>query len=120
MLTFIRYIGNEDTDVVYPESLVVNRDWVIKNLQWLQVHNPYYKDVVITEDNFVWINGVEEASIATDGTKVNMKDNAKALVVEDEEEIIPKAHCTQQESDDNDLLLLMMHPDKKPGIPCGK
>ena len=66
------------------------------------------------------MNEAEEASIATDGTNVNMKQNEKALVVEDKEEHISKAYCTQQEPDDNDILLSMMHPDKKSGIPCGR
>jgi hypothetical protein len=51
MVVFIRHIGNKDTSAVYPKSLRVNRKNVIEALLWLKMHNRFYTDVSIREDN---------------------------------------------------------------------
>jgi hypothetical protein len=65
VVVLIRYIGNKDTSAVYPKSLCVNKQNVLKALLWLKKHNPHYADITINELNLDWINGKNEANIGT-------------------------------------------------------
>ena len=49
VVTFMRNIGNKDTDNVFPTSLRVNHHKVVKALKWLQKHNPFYRNITIKE-----------------------------------------------------------------------
>ena len=51
VFVFIHYIGNKDTSAVYPKSLCVNKQNVLKALLWLKKHNPHYADITINELN---------------------------------------------------------------------
>ena len=50
----------------------VNRQRVINALEWLVKHNPFYKDVRITNKNFDWMQGQTEANIARTGVNLTM------------------------------------------------
>jgi hypothetical protein len=65
VVLFIGYIGNKDTSAVYPKSLRVNKQNVLKSLLWLKKHNPHYADVTINELNLDWMNGKNEANNGT-------------------------------------------------------
>jgi hypothetical protein len=68
LIVFICYIGNKDTSDVYPKSLRVNKQNVLKALLWLKKHNPHYADITINELNLHWMNGKNEANIGTQAT----------------------------------------------------
>jgi hypothetical protein len=51
IVVFIRYIGIKDTSAVYPKSLHVNKQYVLKTLLWLKKHNAHYADITINESN---------------------------------------------------------------------
>jgi hypothetical protein len=56
VVVFIRYIGNKDTSAIYPKSLHVNKQNVLKALLRLKKHNPHYADITINESNSDWMN----------------------------------------------------------------
>jgi hypothetical protein len=68
------YIGNKDTSAVYPKSLHVNKQNVLKALLWLKKHNPHYADITINELNLDWMNGKNEANIGTQASILKTKD----------------------------------------------
>jgi hypothetical protein len=51
VVVFIHYIGNKDTNAVYPKSLQVNKQNVLEALLWLKKHNPHYADRTSSESN---------------------------------------------------------------------
>ena len=67
LLTFIRNIGNKDTDSVFPISLRVNCLKVLNTVKWLKKRNPFYRNIQIKEENLDWINGLDEVNMGTNG-----------------------------------------------------
>jgi hypothetical protein len=57
VVVFICYIGNKDTNAVYPKSLCVNKQNVLEALLWLKKHNSHYANITINESNLDWMNG---------------------------------------------------------------
>ena len=92
LLTFVRNIGNKDTDAVFPISLRVNRVKVLTALHWLKKHNPFYRNINIREENLDWMNGADEVNMGTNGVVLNMKENPKSRLQETEDEHVSNVH----------------------------
>ena len=92
LVTFVRNIGNADTDSIFPTSLTVNRKRVINALKWLQKHSSFYKNIKITEKNLHWMDGKEELNMGRDGIVLNMKESLRSRMKESEEEHVSNAH----------------------------
>jgi hypothetical protein len=74
VVVFIRYIGNKDTSAVYPKSLRVNKQNILKALLWLKKHNAHYADITTNESNLDWMNGQNEANIGAQASILKTKD----------------------------------------------
>ena len=101
LLTFVRNIGNKDTDNVFPTFLRVNRHNVVNALKWLQKHNPFYRNIRINEGNLDWMNGAEEVNMGSDGVVLNMKESARSKMEETEDKHVSNVHSTKQDGDDD-------------------
>ena len=120
LLTFVRNIGNKDTDNVFPTSLRVNRHKVIKALEWLQKHNPFYRNIKIKKENFDWMNDAEEVNMGSDGVVLNMKENARSKMKETEDEHISNVHSTKPVVDDDTLPMRTVHANQAIKVPSGR
>ena len=120
LLTFVRNIGNKDTDNVFPTSLRVNRNKVVNALKWLQKHNPFYRNIRINEDNLNWMNGAEEVNMGSDGIVLNMKETARSKMKETEDEHVSNVHSTKHNVDDDTLPMRTVHANQEIKVPAGK
>ena len=120
LVTFIRNIGNKDTDNVFPTSLRVNRHKVINALKWLQKHNPFYGNVTIKEDNLDWMNGAEEVNMGSNGIVLNMKESARSKMKDMEEEHVSNVHSSNDTADDDrNLPMRTVHANESTKVPSG-
>lgn len=120
LVTFLRNIGNKDTDNVFPTSLRVNRYKVINALKWLQKHNPFYGNVTIKEDNLDWMNGAEEVNMGSNGIVLNMKESARSKMNEMEEEHVSNVHSSNDTTDDDqNLPMRTVHANESTKVPSG-
>ena len=119
LLTFVRNIGNKDTDNVFPTSLRVNRFKVVNALKWLQKHNPFYRNIKIKEDNLDWMNGAEEVNMGSNGVVLNMKESARSKMKETEDEHVSNVHSTKQDVDDDTLPMRTVHANQEVKVPSG-
>ena len=119
MITFIRNIGNKDTDNVFPTSLRVNCHKVVKALKWLQKHNPFYRNIKIKEENFDWMNGADEVNMGSDCVVLNMKENARSKMKETEDEHVSNVHSTKHDDSDDTLPLRTVHANEAIKVPSG-
>jgi len=119
-MTFVRNIGNKDTDNVFPTSLRVNHLKVVNALKWLQKHNPFYRNIKIKEENFDWMNGAEEVNMGSDGIVLNMKESLRSKMKETEDEHVSNAHSTKQDVDDNTLPMRTVHANEAIKVPSGR
>jgi len=120
LVTFVRNIGNKDTDNVFPTSLSVNRLKVVNALKWLQKHNPFYRNIKIKEENFDWMNGAEEINMGSDGVVLNMKESSISKMKETEDEHVSNAHSTKQDDDDDTLPMRTVHANEATKVPLGR
>ena len=120
LVTFVRNIGNKDTDNVFPTSLRVNRLKVVNALKWLQKHNPFYRNIKIKEENFDWMNGAEEVNMGSDGIVLNMKESSRSKMKETEDEHVSNAHSTKQDDDDDTLPMRTVHANEAIKVPSGR
>ncbi len=102
VVLFIGYIGNKDTSAVYPKSLHVNKQNVLKALSWLKKHNPHYADITINESNLDWMNGKNEANIGTQATILKTKNMQCYKINTTEEEVVSNYHKLFEINDIND------------------
>ena len=122
MLTFIRNIGNKDSDAVYPISLRVNRTRIIAALVWLKRHNPFYRSIKINESNLDWMEGENEVNIGKEAVQIDMVETQRSRMKEAEEEHVSKSNTNGLDSQDQDdeLLIHAMHANDKQSIPTGR
>ena len=138
LLTFVRNIGNKDTDAVFPISLRVNRVKVLTALHWLKKHNPFYRNINIREENLDWMNGADEVNMGTNGIILNMKENSKSQLKDTEDEHVSNVHSAniihknfqnndndehdndKEEDDDNELTVQTVHANDKMKVPSGR
>ena len=95
-MTFVRNIGNKDTDNVFPTSLRVNRLKVVNALKWLQKHSSFYHNIKIKEENFDWMNGAKEVNMGSEGIVLNMKESLRSIMKEKEDKHASNAHSTKK------------------------
>ena len=117
LLTFVRNIGNKDTDNVFPTSLRVNRVKVVNALKWLQKHNPFYRNIKIKKINFEWMNSAEEVNMGLDGVVLNMKESARSKMKETEDEHVSNVNSTKQDVDDDTLPMFTVHANQAIKVP---
>ena len=120
LLTFIRNIGNKDTNAIFPTSLRVNRLKVLNALKWLKKHNPFYANITIKERNFDWMNGEKEVNMGTDGVILHMKESGRTKMKESEDEYVSKAHSTAYDDGDNSLAMRTVHANETNTVPTGR
>lgn len=134
LLTFVRNIGNKDTDAVFPISLRVNRLKVLNALKWLKKHNPFYRNIQIKEENLDWMNGADEVNMGTDGVVLKMKETPKSQLKETEDEHVSNIHSARMnhkkdldnggnDDDDNDDDIFPMrtaHANETIKVPSGR
>jgi hypothetical protein len=123
VVLFIRYIGNKDTSAVYPKSLHVNKQNVLKALLWLKKYNPHYADVTINESNLDWMNGKNEANIRTQATILKTKDMQHYKINTTEEEVESNYHkpfeINDLSDDCCDMDIRCMHANENNSLPTG-
>ena len=120
VLTFIRNIGNKDTDAIFPTSLRVNKNKVLNALHWLKKHNPFYKNITIKEENFDWMEGKEEASIATKGVDLNVTETENSKKCDEEEEYVSKSHKSGNDEKETVIDMCAVHANVKQTVPTGR
>ena len=120
LVTFIRNIGNKDTEAVFPTSLRVNRIKVVNALRWLQKHNPFYKNITIKEENLDWMNGEDEVNLGTDGVELTMKESSRSKMKENEVEHISNAHSTEENGEDDEIPIRTAHANTTAKVPSGR
>ena len=120
LLTFIRNIGNKDTNSIFPTSLRVNRLKVVNALKWLQKHNPFYANIKIMERNLDWMEGAEEVNMGTDGVVMKMKESTRSKMKEAEDEYVSKAHSTADDDGDDTLAMRTVHANEINTVPTGR
>ena len=120
LVTFVRNLGNKDTDNVFPTSLRVNRLKVVIALKWLQKYNPFYRNIKIKEENFDWMNGAEEVNMGSDGIVLSMKESSRSKMKETEDEHVSNAHSTKQDDDDDTLPMRTAHANEATKVPSGR
>ncbi len=120
LVTFVRNIGNKDTDDVFPTSLRVNSLKVVNALEWLQKHNPFYRNIKIKEGYFDWMNGAEEVNMGSDSIILNMKESSRSKMKETEDEHVSNAHSTKQDDDENTVPMCTVHANESIEIPSGR
>lgn len=120
LVTFLRNIGNKDTDNVFPTSLRVNRLKVVNALKWLQKHNPFYRNIKIKEENFDWMNGAEEVNMGSHGIVLNMKESSRSKMKETEDEHVSNVHSAKQDDDDDTLPMRTAHANEAIKVPSGR
>ena len=120
MVTFVRSIGNKDTDNVFPTSLRVNCLKVVNALKLLQKHNPFYRNIKIKEENFDWMNGAEEVNMGSDVAVLNIKESARSEMKETEDEHVSNEHSTEQDVDDDTLPMRTIHANQAIKVPSGR
>ena len=133
LLTFVRNIGNKDTDAVFPISLRVNRLKVLNALKWLKKHNPFYRNIQIKEENLDWMNGADEVNMGTNGVVLKMRENPKSQLKETEDEHVSNIHSARMNhkdlgnggndnDDDNDDVLPVRtaHANETITVPSGR
>ena len=142
LLTFVRNIGNKDTDAVFPVSLRVNRLKVLKALNWLKKHNPFYRNIKIREENLDWMNGADEVNMGTNGVVLKMKENPRSRLQETEDEHVSNVHSTnmthkdlhnydddhddddhdddEDNDDNNELPMRTVHANDRIKVPSGR
>ena len=116
----MRNIGNKDTDNVFPTSVTVNRIKVVNALKWLQKQKLFYRNIKIKEENFDWMNGIEEVIMGSDGIVVNMKESLRSKMKEMEDEHISNAHSTKQDDHDDTLPMRTVHASEANKVPTGR
>ena len=92
MLTFIRNIGNKDSDAVYLISLRVNRTRIIAALVWRKHHNQFYRSIKINESDPDWMEGEIEVNIVKEAVQINMVETQRSIMKEAEEEHVSKSN----------------------------
>jgi len=120
LLTFIRNIGNKDTNAIFPTSLRVNHLKVLNALKWLQKHSPFYANITIRERNFDWMDGAEEVNMGTDGVILDMKESGCIKMKESEDEYVSKAHSTANNDGDNSLAMRTVHANEINTVSTGR
>ena len=121
VVTFIRNMGNKDTTGGYPTMLKVKRENVIEALLWLKKHNPFYRNIRINESNLDWMEGNEEANLATVAEEIDVKETARSKLAENEQEYVSRCHAQNPDSDEDDVLPVAgMHANEKPSVPRGE
>ena len=120
ILTFIRNIGNKETDALFPTSLRVNKKRVIDALHWLKKHNQFYKDIIIKEENFDWMNGKDEVSIAREAVDLKVSHTINSKKKEDEEEYVSRCHNNSDTGDGTDIHMSAVHANIKQNVPTGR
>ena len=110
ILTFVRNIGNKDTDAMFPINLRVNRLKVLNARKCLQKHNPFYQNIQIREENLDWMNGAKEVNVGMNSVLLEMKETSKSQLKETEDKHVFNVHssdATHEKDDDEDLALTM-------------
>ena len=123
ILTFVRNIGNKNSDSVYPVSLRVNKTKVIAALTWLKIHNPFYKNIKIKKDNLDWMGTENEVNIGNEAVSIQMTETKRSQMAEEEEEHVSKSNSNMNDDgDDNDeeMVVHTMHANTKQSIPSGR
>ena len=120
VLTFIRNLGNRNTQAVFPKSLVVNKNRVLNALWWLKRHNPCYKDVTIVESHLDWMKGKDESNLSTSASAVNVAQRARSRLAETEKEHVSHAHESTSVLEHTDLDVSAMHANVSPTLPLGE
>ncbi len=119
----IRYIGNKDTSAVYPKSLRVNKQYVLKAFLWLNKHNPHYADITINESNLDWMNGKNEGNIRTQASILKTKDTQCYKINATEEEVVSNVHKpfknNDLSNDSCDMDIGCMHANENNTLPTG-
>jgi hypothetical protein len=117
------YIGNKDTSAVYPKSMRVNKQYVLKALLWLKIHNPHYADITINESNLDWMNGQIEANIGTQASILKTKDTQRYKINATEEEVVSNVHKSFENNDLSnyscDMDIGCMHASENNTLPTG-
>jgi hypothetical protein len=117
------YIGNKDTSAVYPKSLHVNKQNVLKILLWLKKHNPHYMDITINESILDWMNGKNEVNIRTQASILKMKDTQYYKINATEEEVVSNVHKPFENNDLSndscDMDIGCMHTNETNTLPTG-
>ena len=119
VLTFLRNIANKKTDEIYATHMRVNRQRVINALKWLIKHNPFYKDVKITHENFDWMQGQTEANIATTGVHLTMVETNNDKKVQEEDEHMSASNWNIQHDGDNEMTISTVHANEEQSVPSG-
>jgi hypothetical protein len=115
------YIGNKNTSAVYPKSLRVNKQYVLKALLWLKNHNPHYVDITINESNLNWMNGKNKANIGTQASILKTKDTQCYQINATEEEVVSNVHKPFENNDLSndscDMDIGCMHANENNTLP---
>ena len=124
VVTFLRNIGNKETDAIQPTTLKVNRTKVLTALHWLKKHNVFYKDIKIREENLDWMEGEEEVSITKGGIEFDLDQTKNSKKRDEEQEHVSKSHgsADDDDSDNEDMPMQMftVHANAKQTVPSGK
>jgi hypothetical protein len=123
VVVFICYIDNKDTSAVYPKSLHVNKQNVLKALLWLKKHNPHYAYIAINESNLDWMNGKNEANIGTQALILKTKDTQWYKINATEEEVVSNVHKPFEHNDLSndscDMDIGCMYTNENNTLPTG-
>jgi hypothetical protein len=107
-VVFVWYIGNKDTSAVYPVFTCQQKN-VIEALLWLEKHNSVYVDFSIREDNLEWMQGEDEASIASNAEKFKTKNSKQFQIIASETEHVSAAqvlNLDNQAQDSSDCAVI--------------
>jgi len=76
IVTYIRQMGNSQTSAVHFDHLKVRRNYVLRALEWLKIHNSEYRDITINHSNLDWMNGKDEADVLKNVRYFHVKGSA--------------------------------------------
>ena len=112
LLTVVRQLKSTDSSETYPKQMKVNRNKVLKALQWLKIHHSEYHNITINMDN-LWFDG-NEVDILKDATILNMKEMEDTPV-----DRVSEEHCDPDDIPGEELEVSTMHANETNTIPFG-
>ena len=114
LVTFIRKMGNKNTEAVTYKHLRVNKSRVLAALRWLKIHNSEYKNIIIDTTRLAWM-GTKETTILR--AKVHVVRVQDTVAPKDQQPTVSKTQCVGELEPSNSIGFSIPGVDEdNPGI----
>ena len=112
MVIFVRNLSNRISGAMHTQHFKVNKQKVLRALEWLKMHHVGYKDIIINKSNLDWI---KKGTIYDVAKKYTLQaKTSKRDTVREASETVSSNQC---DGDENDLSFSTVHPNARSNVP---